>query len=146
MAPCPDSLEDKPKKLQTASSLRLIGTSGQSKLNFSKKRTGAVIKSEPGSVGKRPKPARQGSDPFNIENFVIGRNRTQAGGDTASEANASATCLICKEKNPPDMCASKECGHLCCKVCWVNWLKMKKSCPVCKVPVSEDSIRGITFK
>ena len=44
------------------------------------------------------------------------------------------------------MCASKECGHLCCKVCWVNWLKMKKSCPVCKVPVSEDSIRGITFK
>ena len=44
------------------------------------------------------------------------------------------------------VCASKECGHLCCKVCWVNWLKMKKSCPVCKVPVSEDSIRGITFK
>ncbi len=146
------SMEDtKPKKTKTVSASSTESRTGairQSKLNLSKKRS-VGIKDEHGVVGKRPKPTSPSSDPFDIENFVMGGNRTQAGeggGSTASKANTSVTCVICKEENPPDICAAKECGHLCCKVCWVNWLKMRKMCPLCKVPVSEESIRGITFK
>ena len=123
------------------------GALGQSKLNFPKKRT-ATIKDESEGMEKRPKPTSPGSDPFDIENLVMG-HQTREGGSTtisAANANASVTCVICKEENPPDICAAKECGHLCCKVCWVNWLKMRQICPLCKIPVSEESIRGIMFK
>ena len=38
-------------------------------------------------------------------------------------------CCVCYSKE--DLMTSK-CKHLCCKTCWMAWLKKRKSCPLCR--------------
>jgi hypothetical protein len=53
-------------------------------------------------------------------------------------------CVICQEKatNP---CAGR-CGHVCCAECWSIWMATKSVCPVCREPMTKDSISKLIIK
>eukprot|EP01038_Epipyxis_sp_PR26KG_P008177 gene8177-11062_t len=55
--------------------------------------------------------------------------------------NPKLVCIICIEPalHP---CAAK-CGHVCCRICWMTWLKVNQTCPTCRVTVSMDSLTKI---
>ncbi len=55
--------------------------------------------------------------------------------------SSKLNCIICNDiaTNP---CAAK-CGHICCEICWSQWLKSKLACPICKAPTTIDSISRI---
>lgn len=70
--------------------------------------------------------------------------RDTAQSKPAATENRRLACIICKETaNIP--CAGK-CGHVCCQDCWVEWMKIKSQCPICREPVSKDSIVKIVVK
>ncbi len=53
-------------------------------------------------------------------------------------------CIICKDaSNNP--CAAR-CGHICCQECWLTWLKVSNTCPLCKHEASINSITRIKLK
>lgn len=54
------------------------------------------------------------------------------------------TCAVCKEKASVP-CAGR-CGHVCCQDCWVRWLKVNSSCPLCRAPASTASVTQIIIK
>ena len=58
-------------------------------------------------------------------------------------ANKSLECVICKADNK-EPCAAK-CGHIACHHCWVRWLKVSKTCPLCKIPCTTTSLRKLNF-
>lgn len=50
-------------------------------------------------------------------------------------------CIVCKDVATLP-CAAK-CGHVCCQKCWMQWLKVKATCPLCREPASQQSITHI---
>ena len=48
-------------------------------------------------------------------------------------------CLICKNV-ALEPCAAR-CGHICCESCWLRWLKVKETCPLCRAPTLLDQIK-----
>ena len=52
-------------------------------------------------------------------------------------------CLVCKNV-ALEPCAAR-CGHICCENCWIRWLKVKETCPLCRAPTLLDQIKKITI-
>ena len=61
-----------------------------------------------------------------------------------SSSSSLLKCIICKEQ-AQEACAAR-CGHICCQVCWTQWLKVKSACPLCRHPTTIDSITKIKIK
>jgi hypothetical protein len=129
----------------------------QSILSFAKKRdntagtgsgsTPAAPESKRAKLGGSSQFSPDVNDAFDLENFTYNPPpKKPAAAAAASTTVANLTCGVCRQKNPDNACAAKGCGHICCKTCWVSWLKLKECCPLCKAPVTEDSIRGLDFK
>lgn len=123
---------------------------GQQTLHtFMKKRS---ISSPPAQSGNAPtnslkKKAKQSpdsqADPLDLLDSIMAPRGKPV---SNSVRGANIICGVCRHKDPEDACTAKACGHICCKPCWVSWLRVNKSCPLCKVPVTEDSIMGLHFK
>lgn len=48
-------------------------------------------------------------------------------------------CSVCKEvANAP--CVNRTCGHICCNVCWFQWLRAHATCPVCRKPATKTTV------
>ena len=39
-----------------------------------------------------------------------------------------------------------ECGHVACRSCWTKWLNKSKTCPVCRRPVTTQSLSRVVFE
>ncbi|ODV96318.1 hypothetical protein PACTADRAFT_49681, partial [Pachysolen tannophilus NRRL Y-2460] len=52
-------------------------------------------------------------------------------------------CIICRGPIVTGILTS--CGHQYCKECLETWLQNKKNCPLCKNPLSKDSIYNFTY-
>lgn len=59
--------------------------------------------------------------------------------------NSRLLCTICKEVASVP-CANKDCGHICCQNCWLEWLKIKAICPMCREPVRKENISKIVIR
>lgn len=66
--------------------------------------------------------------------------------DEKSESKVSSKlkCLICLEA-PSDPCAAS-CGHICCKDCWLIWMKKNASCPICRQEISISRLNRLIIK
>lgn len=64
--------------------------------------------------------------------------------NSMSSFSARGTCNICNELT--DTAYAAKCGHIMCKTCWTQWLRVKESCPVCRAPASYQNIAKIVFK
>jgi hypothetical protein len=91
-------------------------------------------------AGKDSAKKRDLEDWKDIENMVMPDENGGAGKGKRSKY----LCPICKEQALAP-CAAK-CGHVCCKECWSQWLRVKPACPICKGATDADSIMRIVFK
>jgi hypothetical protein len=141
-------VEEAPPKVPTAKS-GAAKQGQQTMLGFMKKRSVSSPPPQPENdpADSRHKKAKQSPlspDPFDYDNLDL--RHLDRSSDYASARVANIVCGVCRQKDPSDACTSKACGHICCKSCWVSWLRVNKSCPLCKVTVTEESIRGLNFR
>jgi hypothetical protein len=114
------------------------------------------VKSEPASItslgaGSAAKPKQSflsqmaGLDNIALSGAVRGSNLAATAPARHSQVGSSKlTCAVCKEKASTP-CAGR-CGHVCCQDCWVRWLKVNSSCPLCRAPASTASVTKIIIK
>ncbi|KAJ1401580.1 hypothetical protein B484DRAFT_317489, partial [Ochromonadaceae sp. CCMP2298] len=53
-----------------------------------------------------------------------------ASASASGDKSKQFSCGACHEAAEAP-CAGR-CGHVCCQVCWTKWLRVKKSCPICR--------------
>ena len=73
----------------------------------------------------------------NIENDM----KKSVGINSMNTVKKKYDCLVCKSVALVP-CGAK-CGHICCESCWVRWLKVKESCPLCRAPTLLNQIKKI---
>ena len=90
-----------------------------------------------------------------FDNNLLGSMKIIKKKDSGTENDAKKTtnsmntvkkkydCLVCKSVALVP-CGAK-CGHICCESCWVRWLKVKESCPLCRAPTLLAQIKKITI-
>jgi hypothetical protein len=79
-----------------------------------------------------------------IDNIVGGTETAKGKASTQRTSSHAITCPLCNEKSNNPYAA--KCGHIICWNCWVNWLKLKQSCPICRKEVSLTALTGIVVK
>merc|ERR1712137_935269 len=67
----------------------------------------------------------------------------EAGALSDEESEGGLKCSICRE--PAQSPFSSRCGHICCKICWDQWLKEQLSCPVCRNRVRQKQLTKLYF-
>ena len=50
------------------------------------------------------------------------------------------SCPICLDEDQKDLCISKRCQHLYCTDCILQWMAVKKSCPICRSILSREML------
>jgi hypothetical protein len=65
----------------------------------------------------------------------------QSSSPKGKSKKALFACSVCKEKLLKPCAAS--CGHICCEKCWLQWLKVKSTCPICREPVDKNKIKVV---
>lgn len=141
-------VEEAPKVSTKNTTVGVSKPSQQSMLGFMKKRGVSTPQAQPGDASadplrKRAKQSPLSPDPFDLDSLEF--RPPDNSSDHTSLRAANIVCGVCRQKDPSDACTSRSCGHICCKSCWVSWLRVNKSCPLCKVPVTEDGIRALNF-
>ena len=53
-------------------------------------------------------------------------------------------CSICGTQSI-DPCAGR-CGHVCCSACWVPWLRINKTCPICRKECTHETVSRLRLK
>ena len=76
----------------------------------------------------------------NIELAHVTSDRKMLVGDTSKLQRL--TCVVCSDSPPHVPCVAK-CGHVCCKGCWEQWLKVKSACPYCRSTTSAADIARV---
>lgn len=61
-----------------------------------------------------------------------------------NKTSTSLTCSVCSSRAVVP-CAGR-CGHVCCEHCFSTWLKIKKTCPVCRQPTLPTDVSRIIVK
>lgn len=71
-------------------------------------------------------------------------DRMAASSESQGNGSTRLQCSVCKEV-ADQPCAAK-CGHICCQQCWISWLKVKPSCPICRAPASQQSVARVLIR
>ena len=53
-------------------------------------------------------------------------------------------CGVCTER--PSLPCAGRCGHICCQACWVKWLQINATCPMCRAPADKNSVTRLIMK
>ena len=53
-------------------------------------------------------------------------------------------CGVCTER--PSLPCAGRCGHICCQTCWVKWLQINATCPMCRAPADKNSVTRLIMK
>lgn len=80
----------------------------------------------------------------NLDNIALTRQPLSANDTPVGDATKMSllACVICNDCPPQIPCVSR-CGHVCCKSCWAQWLKVKSECPVCRQLTSASDIARV---
>jgi len=66
---------------------------------------------------------------------------------TASQSSIQVNrfkCGVCTEQ--PSLPCAGRCGHICCQLCWVKWLQINATCPMCRAPADKNSVTRLIMK
>jgi len=138
-------LQDVSKKIATAKSHSSSSSSTSSVVSMSQGGGGqrqpskrakqmfeaATRKDEPNTNMSTTKPSHK---------FPLSQTSTT----TTSVSSKKLTCSVCKE-TPTEAFAGR-CGHVACKLCWSKWMKVRKSCPVCRAEVNQTFRTKVIIK
>lgn len=53
---------------------------------------------------------------------------------------ANVKCSVCMEEEEP---LRAQCGHVCCKACWMKQLKIRAMCPICRTATDQSQLARI---
>lgn len=69
---------------------------------------------------------------------TAGSNSSMSANENRHQTESTMKCILCLE-NRLDL-TTTPCGHLFCWSCILDWIKFKKTCPVCREAITNSSV------